>query len=142
MALEGRPPPPGDAGPGCSFVDRCAIAESPCRAERPGLQPLLAGGRVRCRLPERAESIPTKRDGKPASAGGSFGEPLVRLSNLAISYARQSLVDFTECAALAAPEVDRPRIESNAIAVRLNGPAAEARERRMAAELNTQDGEV
>ncbi|MCX7342457.1 MAG: ABC transporter ATP-binding protein [Hyphomicrobiales bacterium] len=93
LALEGRPPPPGGVGPGCSFVERCAIAEAACRAERPGLQPLLAGGRVRCRLPERAGSIPTRRDGKPGSASGSFGEPLVRLSNLAISYARQSLVD-------------------------------------------------
>ncbi|MCA3584221.1 MAG: ABC transporter ATP-binding protein [Methylocystis sp.] len=112
MALEGRPPPPGGAGPGCSFVDRCAIAEAPCRAERPGLQPLLAGGRVRCRLPERAESIPTKRDGKPASAGGSFGEPLVRLSNLAISYARQSLVDqLLGRKPQGVPTVDRVNIE-------------------------------
>lgn len=112
MALEGRPPPPGDAGPGCSFVDRCAIAESPCRAERPGLQPLLAGGRVRCRLTERAESIPTKRDGKPASAGRSFGEPLVRLSNLAISYARQSLVDqLLGRKPQGVPTVDRVDIE-------------------------------
>ncbi len=93
MALEGRPPPPGGAGTGCSFVDRCVIAEAPCRAERPDLQPLIAGGRTRCRLPDRAESIPTKRHGKPVSASGSFGEPLVRLSNLAINYAQPSVFD-------------------------------------------------
>lgn len=93
------------------------------------------------KIPERSLVV-----GNPAKVVKTFEERQVTWRNNGLGeyqeLARQSLVDFTECAALAAPEVDRPRIESNAIAVRLKGPAAEARERRMAAELNTQDGEV
>ena len=93
LALEGRPPSPGGAGPGCAFGDRCSIAEAQCHAERPGLRPTLNGGRVRCGLPEKAWAIPTSRPGKSASTRGSSGDPVLRLSRLAISYAKQSLID-------------------------------------------------
>lgn len=56
--------------------------------------------------------------------------------------ARQSLVDFTECEPLPAPEPDRPRIKSNALPVRLKGAAAEERQRRMASATNIASGEV
>jgi len=46
------------------------------------------------------------------------------------------LVDFAECAPLAAPESDRKRIASTAMPVRLAGPTARERERRAADELN------
>lgn len=43
---------------------------------------------------------------------------------------REALTDFIEVTPLAAPEADRPRPRSEAIAVRLRGPAAAKRERR------------
>ncbi|MBS0502437.1 MAG: phenylacetic acid degradation protein PaaY [Proteobacteria bacterium] len=50
--------------------------------------------------------------------------------------AREALTDFIEAAPLPAVEPDRPRLRSEAIAVRLSGPQAEARERRAAAAGN------
>ncbi len=44
--------------------------------------------------------------------------------------ARAALTDLVEAQPLAAPEVDRQRIQSNAIAVRLTGPTAALREQR------------
>jgi phenylacetic acid degradation protein len=48
--------------------------------------------------------------------------------------AREALTDFVETAPLPAPEPDRPRLRSEAIAVRLRGPEAAERERRATAE--------
>lgn len=47
--------------------------------------------------------------------------------------ARESLAGLIECDPLTTPEPDRPRVTSNAIGVRLTGPAAQERERRAAA---------
>jgi phenylacetic acid degradation protein len=47
--------------------------------------------------------------------------------------AREALTDFIETPPLAAPEENRPRLRSEAIAVRLSGPHAAERERRAAA---------
>jgi peptide/nickel transport system ATP-binding protein len=93
LALEGRPPSPGDAGPGCAFGDRCSIAEAQCHAERPDLRSTPNGGRVRCGLTEKVGAISRRRPGKSASIRGSSGEPVLHLSRLAISYAKQSLID-------------------------------------------------
>jgi len=46
---------------------------------------------------------------------------------------REALTDLVECAPLQAPEPDRRRIRSNAIAVRVGGATARERERRAAA---------
>ena len=44
--------------------------------------------------------------------------------------AREALTDLVECEPLNAPEEDRPRIQSDAIALRINGDTARERERR------------
>ena len=48
--------------------------------------------------------------------------------------AREALADFIETPPLAAVEPNRPRLRSEAIAVRLRGPAADERQRRAARE--------
>ena len=53
---------------------------------------------------------------------------------------REALVDFVETAPLPAPESDRPRLRSQAIAVRLTGPAAEERRRRAARPQHEREG--
>ncbi len=48
--------------------------------------------------------------------------------------AREALTDFVETEPLAEVEPDRPRLRSEAVAVRLSGPAAQERERRAASQ--------
>ena len=93
-SMPGRPPPPGGAGAGCGFADRCPLAEQRCRDERPALQATADQELVRChyfqrvvRLPERASPARTDSPGP-----GMRGEVL-RLDDVAISYARAGIVD-------------------------------------------------
>lgn len=92
MALEGRPPPPGQAGDGCAFVDRCAIATEICRTSRPALAPLPSGARVRCHHADRADSLPTHAPTDAASRVIS-DEAILSLGDLSISYARPGFLD-------------------------------------------------
>ena len=56
--IPGRAPGPFDRSPGCPFVDRCPVATSRCRAERPPLEPLGAEGqRVACWHPLTADAL-------------------------------------------------------------------------------------
>jgi oligopeptide/dipeptide ABC transporter ATP-binding protein len=46
--IPGAQPPPTDAGPGCAFAPRCALATDRCSAERPELVAHGPGQRVAC----------------------------------------------------------------------------------------------
>jgi peptide/nickel transport system ATP-binding protein len=94
VALDGRPPAPGGAGKGCGFADRCALAVERCFAERPALAPLETGGSVRCHRASEVESLPARPEGRFA-ARRPEGEnaPVLRLDELAISYAKQTLLE-------------------------------------------------
>lgn len=48
IALPGRPPPPGSIEKGCAFADRCPLVLERCRSERPSLDPIGEGMKVRC----------------------------------------------------------------------------------------------
>lgn len=48
VALEGRPPAPGEAGQGCAFAPRCGLAVDQCRAKAPPLAEDGTGNLVRC----------------------------------------------------------------------------------------------
>lgn len=93
-SMPGRPPLPGGAGPGCGFVDRCPMVEQRCRDSRPELEPGTAQELVRCHFPERVERLPSpelpERPGR-SEPGGT--ESILRLENVAISYARPGIVD-------------------------------------------------
>ncbi|MCR9152163.1 MAG: ABC transporter ATP-binding protein [Rhodobacteraceae bacterium] len=92
VALGGRPPAPGQAGAGCAFVDRCAIAEPRCRGEHPALAPLPTGDAVRCHFPDRAQMLPIAGQGS-ASDDTRGDAPVLTLNDLSISYARPGLFD-------------------------------------------------
>lgn len=49
-AVHGEPPSPTQPPAGCTFHPRCPIAEERCRAEEPGLKPVLEGHTVACHL--------------------------------------------------------------------------------------------
>ena len=93
VALDGRPPPPGETGAGCAFVDRCGIAQDRCASQRPKLTTLPSGERVRCHLPEQVAQISLQGSGvEPVSQGGGCDIALV-LCDLSISYYQPSLLD-------------------------------------------------
>ena len=93
-SMPGRPPPPGGAGRGCGFVDRCPMAEQRCRDERPMLKPAAAQEIVRCHFHERVERLPPPEPpNRPDRSRLDETDSILRLDNVAISYARPGIVD-------------------------------------------------
>ena len=91
-ALDGRPPAPGDAGPGCGFAPRCALAGERCRQDRPALRPLADGQLVRCHFAEQTPTIAVK-GARTSSAQSGTGAPVLSIQGLGVSYARARLMD-------------------------------------------------
>ena len=92
IALDGRPPAPGDAGAGCAFADRCALVQDRCRTTRPQLAPSEIGGTVRCFFAEEAG----RRQGQTIGAAPvryAGGGTMLDLDDLSISYAKPRLLD-------------------------------------------------
>ena len=58
LALDGRPPMPGETITGCAFADRCALADQRCRLTPPTLKQLDSGEKVRCFHPDRIDQLP------------------------------------------------------------------------------------
>ena len=93
-SMPGRPPPPGGAGQRCAFADRCPMAEQRCRDERPALQPTAVGEMVRCHFHKRVEQLPPPKPPKRANrAWLDKADRILRLDNVAISYAKPGVVD-------------------------------------------------
>lgn len=94
LALAGRPPMPGSAGDGCSFVDRCALAESRCRSGRPELLALPGGGTTRCHFWEKTALLtPMGATAVPQRINPDSVESALVLSGLSISYAKPNLLE-------------------------------------------------
>ncbi len=94
VAMEGRPPPPGGAGDGCAFVDRCALAEDRCHQNRPALDPVPSGEQVRCFFYDRVPGLPGPGAGvAPAGSMIPDANTALELSDLAISYAKTGFVE-------------------------------------------------
>ena len=93
-SMPGRPPAPGGAGQGCGFADRCPMAEQRCRDERPVLEPTAAHEIVRCHFHERVEQLPPPEPPKrPDRSSLDETDIILRLDNVAISYAKPGIVD-------------------------------------------------
>lgn len=92
IALDGRPPAPGDAGAGCAFADRCAIVQDRCRSVRPQLAPSEIGGTVRCFLAEEAKRQKGRTTGA-APVRYSGDDTMLDLDGLSISYAKPRLLE-------------------------------------------------
>ena len=88
-ALEGRPPPPGGSGSGCSFVDRCALAQSKCRDSRPPLLPAGSDQVVRCHFFEDIAKLGESRSEQVERHSSTRnGATALNLQDLSISYAK------------------------------------------------------
>ena len=93
-SMPGRPPPPGGAGQGCGFADRCPMAEQRCRDERPVLEPTGAHEIVRCHFHARVEQLPAPEPPKrPDRSSPDETDSILRLDDVAISYVKPGIVD-------------------------------------------------
>lgn len=93
VALDGRPPAPGGAGQGCSFVDRCALAQDGCRVRRPELERLPSGEAVRCFRHQEAQQLSLTGSGAIPATIDADAPAALHLDHLAISYRRPGLLD-------------------------------------------------
>lgn len=92
VALDGRPPAPGDAGAGCAFADRCALVHDRCRTTRPPLASGENGEAVRCFFAEEASRDRGQSKGaEPVRYSGDA--TMLDLDDLSISYAKPRLFD-------------------------------------------------
>ena len=95
-ALDGRPPGPGEAGPGCAFADRCALAIDACRAEVPPLVETDCGSRARCIRLDALDSLPAapgpRPDDRAVATGTGTVAPALDISGLCITYNRRNLI--------------------------------------------------
>lgn len=92
VALDGRPPAPGKAGAGCSFLDRCALAQERCRAERPALAPIGEHENVRCFFSDQTHTLGQGEAGAMPAQIPSGGEAALELQDLSISYHQASFM--------------------------------------------------
>lgn len=93
-ALEGRPPPPGAAGEGCAFADRCPIAKQQCATERPSIHETTSGERVRCHFHEKVDVFSPSDSGPIHQwAELTIAPVIIDLNNISISYAKAGFMD-------------------------------------------------
>ena len=93
-SMPGLPPPPGGAGQGCAFADRCPMTEQLCRDKRPTLKPSTMQELVRCHFHEQVDQLPLPESPKrPDRSNLDELNNILRFDNVAISYAKPSVVD-------------------------------------------------
>jgi peptide/nickel transport system ATP-binding protein len=92
-ALPGRQPLPGDVGDGCSFVERCALAQPSCRSGRPALQFLPDGAVTRCLFHDRSDEMALTRPARATALRvGAGTTAALSLNQVAISYAQATVM--------------------------------------------------
>ncbi|MFZ1816204.1 MAG: ABC transporter ATP-binding protein [Rhizobiaceae bacterium] len=112
VALDGRPPAPGGAGLGCSFVDRCAHRQERCLQERPPLEISKDGEAVRCFFPIRSDQPLLAGNGTVPANAVTDSTVALGLEELSITYRQSTLVDR-----LLGREAGAPTVEGISIAV-------------------------
>ena len=87
LALDGRPPMPGEA------ITGCALADERCRSTPPTLKQLESGEKVRCFHSDRINQLPVvnKTVTQNSDVSADHGGNALGLNQLAISYAKPSL---------------------------------------------------
>lgn len=92
MALDGRPPMPGEAITGCAFADRCALADNKCLTEAPEMVGLSSGELVRCFKSDMIDRMPvsSRQPSRLNRPDDKTGDTALDLRDVAISYARDN----------------------------------------------------
>lgn len=88
MALDGRPPMPGEEITGCAFADRCALADAKCRTTAPDLHLTSSGETVRCFKSDKIAEMPVsnRKPSRMAVDDTDTSDSALGLEGLAISY--------------------------------------------------------
>mgnify|MGYP001211509107 FL=1 len=91
LALDGRPPMPGEAINGCAFADRCALVDEKCRTTPPDLHPIPSGENVRCFKSDMIADMPAlnRKAGQRCGARPDTDSAALGLESLAISYEKK-----------------------------------------------------
>ncbi len=90
--IPGRPPTMGRMPQGCRFALRCDHVRDRCRAEMPPLWP-MAGGAVACHFAEELPPWQRPHDLAATVLAAADRQPVLRVEDIAITYARPGLFD-------------------------------------------------
>ncbi|QIE44075.1 ABC transporter ATP-binding protein [Pseudohalocynthiibacter aestuariivivens] len=93
VALEGRPPAPGEARTGCAFAPRCALARGDCRAAPVTMHDAGGGMHTRCLHHNEVAALPKDGAGATAVHVAQEGPVALSLEGMAICYAQPTLWD-------------------------------------------------
>ncbi len=92
IALDGRPPMPGEAITGCAFADRCALADNKCLTEAPEMVGLSTGELVRCFKSNMINQMPvsSRQPSRLNRSDDKTDDTALGLRDVAISYAKDN----------------------------------------------------
>ncbi len=93
VALEGRPPAPGEAGQGCAFAPRCGLAIDQCRELAPPMAPDGAGNLVRCYRHQDVGGLDAARQGSLPRRCDKRSGAALDLGAVAICYTAQGWLE-------------------------------------------------
>ena len=91
VALDGRPPMPGEAISGCAFAERCPLADDKCRSKSPDLLPVTTGETVRCFKSDMIAKMPvsSRKPSRKDDLDNRTSDSALGLEHLAISYTKK-----------------------------------------------------
>lgn len=91
VALDGRPPMPGEGIRGCAYAERCPLADDKCRSKSPDLLPVTTGETVRCFKSDMIAKMPvsSRKPSRKDDLDDRTSDSALGLEHLAISYTKK-----------------------------------------------------
>jgi peptide/nickel transport system ATP-binding protein len=91
VALDGRPPMPGEGIRGCAYAERCPLADDKCRSKSPDLLPVKTGETVRCFKSDMIAKMPvsSRKPSRKDDLDDRTSDSALGLERLAISYTKK-----------------------------------------------------
>ena len=91
VALDGRPPMPGEGIRGCAYAERCPLADDKCRSKSPDLLPVKTGETVRCFKSDMIAKMPvsSRKPSRKDDLDDRASDSALGLEHLAISYTKK-----------------------------------------------------
>ena len=91
VALDGRPPMPGEGIRGCAYAERCPLADDKCRSKSPDLLPVKTGETVRCFKSDMISKMPvsSRKPSRKDDLDDRASDSALGLEHLAISYTKK-----------------------------------------------------
>ena len=91
VALDGRPPMPGEGIRGCAYAERCPLADDKCRSKSPDLLPVKTGETVRCFKSDMIAKMPvsSRKPSRKDDLDDRTSDSALSLEHLAISYTKK-----------------------------------------------------